>query len=72
MNKLFNPITGQYKTEIAERIYYLFSNPLGLKPLRVHVDNIIIDDVVRHFRSTINQSLSDIELLDLIEDKNNL
>lgn len=49
-NRLYNPVTRQHKTEIARPIYFFFDNPLGLKKLVVHIDNIIVDDVIKYFK----------------------
>jgi hypothetical protein len=50
-NRLFNPITKQSIIERASHVYFLFDNPLGDERLKVHIDNIVVDDVIEYLKN---------------------
>ena len=50
-NRLFNPITKQSTTEKASHVYFLFDNPLSDERLEVHIDNIVVDDVIEYLKN---------------------
>ena len=50
-NRLFNPITKQSTIERASHLYFLFDNPLSDERLKVHIDNIVVDDVIEYLNN---------------------
>ena len=49
--RLFNPITKRSTTEKASHVYFLFDNPLSDERLKVHIDNIVVDDIIKYLKN---------------------
>lgn len=57
----YNPTARSYKKEAERCIYFFFDNPLSDEFLKVHIDKVIVDDVVAYFKEDLARAKSRIE-----------